>query len=42
MNLEKRFSAYGDVKCNESLAKHTTFQVGGDCQYFVYPKTNCV
>lgn len=38
MNLEKRFSAYGDVKCNESLAKHTTFQVGGDCQYFVYPK----
>ena len=38
MNLEKRFSAYGDVECNEPLAKHTTFQVGGCCRYYIYPK----
>lgn len=38
MELEKQLSAYGDVEINESLAKHTTFRIGGNCAYFVYPK----
>ncbi|MCI9293060.1 MAG: UDP-N-acetylmuramate dehydrogenase [Erysipelotrichaceae bacterium] len=36
--LEKQLSAYGDVEVNESLANHTTFRVGGNCAYFIYPK----
>ena len=38
MNIEEQLSAYGDVECNEPLAKHTTFRIGGRCAYFVYPK----
>ncbi len=38
MNIEEQLSAYGDVECNEPLAKHTTFRIGGSCAYFVYPK----
>lgn len=36
--LEKQLSAYGDVEVNASLANHTTFRVGGNCTYFIYPK----
>ncbi len=35
--LEK-LSAHGDVETNEPLAKHTTFKIGGEARYFVYPK----
>lgn len=38
MNIKERISPYGDVECNESLRKHTTFRIGGECAYFVYPK----
>lgn len=38
MNLFNHLQQYGDVLCNESLAKHTTFRIGGECDYFVYPK----
>lgn len=38
MNLNKRLSAYGDVRMNESLAKHTTFRIGGNSAYYIYPK----
>lgn len=38
MNLERQLSAYGDVECNEPLTKHTTFRIGGNAKYFIYPK----
>ena len=39
MNLIEYLQQYGDVLTDESLAKHTTFRIGGPCDYFVYPKT---
>lgn len=38
MKLIERLQPYGDVLCDEPLAKHTTFRIGGNCDYFVYPK----
>ncbi|MCI8271581.1 MAG: UDP-N-acetylmuramate dehydrogenase [Erysipelotrichaceae bacterium] len=38
MKLKERLGAYGDVLTKESLKKHTTFKIGGNCRYFVYPK----
>lgn len=38
MNLKERLLPYGDVECNEPLAKHTTFRIGGNAAYFIYPK----
>lgn len=38
MNLKERLLPYGDVECNEPLAKHTTFRIGGAAAYFIYPK----
>ena len=38
MNLIEYLQQYGDVLTDESLAKHTTFRIGGPCDYFVYPK----
>ena len=38
MNLIEFLQQYGDVLTDESLAKHTTFRIGGPCDYFVYPK----
>lgn len=38
MTLEYKLKAYGDVECNEPLHKHTTFRIGGECRYFIYPK----
>lgn len=38
MNLEQKLSAYGDVERNEPLSKHTTFRIGGNASYFIYPK----
>ena len=39
MNLLEYLKQYADVLCDEPLAKHTTFRIGGTCDYFVYPKT---
>lgn len=38
MNVFDQLQQYGDVLCNEPLKKHTTFRIGGECDYFVYPK----
>ena len=38
MNVFDHLQQYGDVLCKEPLAKHTTFRIGGECDYFVYPK----
>lgn len=38
MVITEKLKAYGDVECNVSLAHHTTFRVGGNCKYFIYPK----
>lgn len=35
--LEK-LNRHGDVECNEPLTKHTTFRIGGNARYFIYPK----
>ena len=39
MILEKRLQAYGDVESNISLSKKTTFRIGGNCKYYIYPKS---
>ncbi|MEF9962139.1 MAG: UDP-N-acetylmuramate dehydrogenase [Erysipelotrichaceae bacterium] len=33
-----KFKQYGDVECDASLSKHTTFRIGGSCDYMIYPK----
>lgn len=38
MTLEYKLQTYGDVECNEPLKKHTTFRIGGEARYFIYPK----
>lgn len=38
MTIEKKLQAYGDVECNVPLSKRTTFRIGGDCRYYIYPK----
>lgn len=38
MKIEDRLRPYGDVECEEPLASHTTFKIGGNCKYFIYPK----
>ncbi len=38
MCLENRLCAYADVECNVSFKKRTTFRIGGNCAYYVYPK----
>lgn len=39
MNLDTRLRAYGDVECDVPLSKKTTFRIGGNCKYFIYPKS---
>ena len=38
MNIEKRLQPYADVEMNVALSAHTTFRIGGNCKYFIYPK----
>lgn len=38
MNIAKQLKVYGDVEENRSLRLHTTFRIGGDARYVVYPK----
>ncbi|MEG0265893.1 MAG: UDP-N-acetylmuramate dehydrogenase [Erysipelotrichaceae bacterium] len=33
-----KLKQYGDVDCDVALSKHTTFRIGGICDYMVYPK----
>lgn len=37
-NLEVNLSMLGDLIVDESIAKHTTFKIGGKVSYFIYPK----
>ncbi len=37
-NLENRFKELGDLEMNEPIAKHTTFKIGGNAKYYLYPK----
>lgn len=39
MSILKRLMAYGDVEENVSLQSKTTFRIGGNCAYYVYPKS---
>lgn len=36
--IEETLKKYGDVESDASLAKHTTFKIGGKARYFMYPK----
>ncbi len=36
--LENKFNGLADLEMNEPLAKHTTFKIGGNAKYFLYPK----
>lgn len=36
--IEDQFSKYGDLEINAPLSKHTTFRIGGNAKYFIYPK----
>lgn len=36
--LEDKLGLYGDLEINASLAKHTTFKIGGKAKYLLYPK----
>lgn len=38
MDIIKTLHDYGDILENEPLAKHTTFKVGGNAKYFIYPR----
>lgn len=38
MNIKTKLETYGDVEINVPLSKKTTFKIGGDCKYFIYPK----
>lgn len=37
-HIEEKLKAHGDLEINVPLSKHTTFRIGGNCKYFVYPK----
>ncbi|MGN1343344.1 MAG: UDP-N-acetylmuramate dehydrogenase [Traorella sp.] len=37
-DLMKQLCEFGDVLENEAMSKHTTYRVGGNAKYFVYPK----
>lgn len=39
MNITNQLKLYADVEENRSLRFHTTFRIGGDAKYVVYPKT---
>lgn len=36
--LEEKLKSHGDLLCDEPLAKHTTFKIGGNARFFIYPK----
>lgn len=37
--VAEKLQKYGDLECDSSLAKHTTFRIGGNAKYVMYPKT---
>lgn len=39
MNLQEKLAAFGEVKTQESLRKHTTYKIGGDADYFLIPSS---
>ena len=38
MTLKEKLQPYADVEVNVSLKTRTTFRIGGNCSYFIYPK----
>ena len=38
MIVKKRLDTYADVEEQVSLKTRTTFRIGGNCRYFIYPK----
>lgn len=36
--IEEQLKIYGDLETNVPLSKHTTFRIGGNAKYFIYPK----
>ena len=35
--IEEQLKNYGDLEVNSPLSKHTTFKIGGNAKYFIYP-----
>lgn len=42
MIVKKRLDTYADVEEQVSLKTRTTFRIGGNCRYFIYPKMKSV
>lgn len=38
MRLEEQLAVYGTVLTNESMKKHTTYHIGGNVAYYIYPE----
>lgn len=38
MRLEEQLAVYGTVLANESMKKHTTYHIGGNVAYYIYPE----
>lgn len=39
MTIKQRLETYANVLENESMKKHTTFRIGGEVDYYIYPKS---
>lgn len=37
MSMIERLETYANIKTNESMSKHTTYHVGGNVDYYIYP-----
>ena len=40
MSIKDRLMTYAEVLEHESMKKHSTFKIGGNVDYYIYPK-NC-
>lgn len=38
MNISEKLKIYADVLENEPMSKHTTYRIGGNVRYYIYPK----
>ncbi|MEG0313906.1 MAG: UDP-N-acetylmuramate dehydrogenase [Erysipelotrichaceae bacterium] len=41
-DLIEELKNYADIEEDENLKKHTTFRIGGNAKYFIYPKSEIV
>ena len=37
MSMIERLETYANIKTNEPMSKHTTYHVGGNVDYYIYP-----